>query len=108
MLLENSSFRRPDSNMCFENINQVTSVSFAPSVGLNDSLLAVAHGRKITLYLMNVEEFQIPEHFSPSLVSESDDYQNSLDTENESIVGSANAISSVIKIDNLSNISVGI
>lgn len=97
-------FSRPETNMCFENVNQVSCVSFAPSNGLNDSLLAVASGRRITLYLMNVEEFQVPEQFSPSMVSESDDYQKNAD--NDSLVGSINAVSSSIEIDKTSELSV--
>ncbi|KAI6174603.1 hypothetical protein M3Y97_01008900 [Aphelenchoides bicaudatus] len=67
----NSASVRPEVNMCFEKTSHVSCVAFAPSSGLNDSLLAVASGRKISLYLMNVEEFQVPDQFSPSLTSES-------------------------------------
>jgi hypothetical protein len=53
---------------------------------------------------MNVEEFQVPEQFSPSMVSESDDYQKNAD--NDSLVGSINAVSSSIEIDKTSELSV--
>ena len=97
--LYSTSFRRRETNMCFEQINQVTCVSFAPSNGLNESLLAVAAGRKISLYLMTVEEFQVPEQFSPSIASDTDDYQNNIEIGSDSFVGSANTILSSIQID---------
>lgn len=83
--------------MCFENTKNVCSVSFAPSRGLNDSLLAVAAGRRVTLYLMTVEEFQVPEEVSPSNASESDEYQTN--EEKETGAGSSNVVSSCIEID---------
>ncbi|KAI6171739.1 hypothetical protein M3Y98_00895700 [Aphelenchoides besseyi] len=62
----NSPSVRPETNMCFESTSVVSCVAFAPSIGLNDSLLAVACGRRICLYLMNVEEFQVDRSESPS------------------------------------------
>ncbi|KAI6220963.1 hypothetical protein M3Y99_01574500 [Aphelenchoides fujianensis] len=90
----NSPTVNVEMNCCFETNNVVHCVSFGPSVGLNQSFLIVAVGRRLCLYSMDVQEFHLPDGHSPSVTSDGETEEANGASETASVRSNSSAATS--------------